>query len=86
MTAGTQIEQSEQTLTNLTQENIELQTRIKDLDEVWDGKLKEVCAKTELAEAELSSLKKMIHQMFSALIGKSIDLNSSFCISLSFLL
>ena len=68
--AETLVEQAEQTWTNLTQENSELQTRIKDMKVVFNGKLKEVCAKAELVEAELSKLKKMIHQLLSALIGK----------------
>ena len=64
------LEQAEQTMTNLIQENTNLQAKIKDLDEVWGGKLKETCKELEVAEAELSSLKKMITQMLTALIGK----------------
>ena len=69
-----QLNQSEDTLTSLTQENNELQTRIKDMEAIFDGKLKEVCREAELAQGELTKLKKMIHQMLSALIGKKSEL------------
>ena len=71
VTAEEKLEESEQTMTNLTQENANLQSKVTEMDKVWGAKLEEACDKLQAAETELSTLKQMITQMLTALIGKS---------------
>ena len=58
-------------MTNLTQENATLQTKVSEMDKVWGAKLEEAHNKLQAAEAELTTLKQMITQMLTALVGKS---------------
>ena len=71
VSAEGKLEESEQTMTNLTQENANLQSKITEMDKIWNANLEEACNKLQTAETELSDLKKMITQMLTALIGKS---------------
>ena len=84
VSAEEKLEESEQTLTNLTQENTTLQTKVSEMDKVWGAKLEEVQNKLQTAEAELNSLKQIIAQMLAALVGKLkiliLFINSSFCV------
>ena len=64
------LEEAEQTLTNLTQENTSLQTKVSEIDKVWGAKLEEVQNKLQAAESELTTLKQMITHMLTAIIGK----------------
>ena len=58
-------------MTNLTQENANLQSKVTEMDKVWGAKLEDACNKLQAVETELSTLKQMINQMLTALIGKS---------------
>ena len=58
-------------MTNLTQENATLQTKVTEMDKVWVAKLEEAHNKLQAAKAELTTLKQMITQMLTALVGKS---------------
>ena len=69
--AEEKLEEAEQSLTNLTQENTTLQTKVSEMDKVWGAKLEEAQNKLQAAEAELTTLKQMITQILTALIGKS---------------
>ena len=68
--AEEKLEEAEQTLTNLTQENTTLQTKVSEMDKVWGAKLEEVQNKLQAAESELTTLKQMITHMLTAILGK----------------
>ena len=70
VSAEEKLEEAEQTLTNLTQENASLQTKVSEIDKVWGAKLEEVQNKLHAIESELSTLKQMITHMLTAIIGK----------------
>ena len=56
------LEEIEQTLTNLTQENTALQTKVSKMEKVWGAKLEEAQSKLQASETELSTQKQMITQ------------------------
>ena len=70
VTAEEKLEEIEQTLTNLTQENASLQTKVSEMDKVWGAKLEEAQNKLQASKTELSTLKQMITHMLTAVIGK----------------
>ena len=65
------LEEAEQALTNLTQENSILQSRVDEVEKVWGAKLEETHTKLKVVESELASLKQMILQMLTAIMGKT---------------
>ena len=71
VSAEEKLEEIEQTLTNLTQENTSLQTKVSEMDKVWGAKLEEAQNKLQAAETELSTLKQMITHMLTAVFGES---------------
>ena len=49
------LEETEQTLTNLTQENTTLQTKVSEVEKVWGAKLEEAQNKLWASETELTA-------------------------------
>ena len=70
VSAEEKLEETEQTLTNLTQENTTLQTKLSEVEKVWGAKLEEAQNKLQASETELTAQKKMITQMLTAVMGK----------------
>ena len=70
VSAEEKLEEIEQTLTNLTQENTSLQTKVSEMDKVWGAKLEEAQNKLQATETELSTLRQMITHMLTAVFGK----------------
>ena len=64
------LEEIEQTLTNLTQENTSLQTKVSEMDKVFGAKMEEAQNKLQATETELSTLKQMITHMLTVVFGK----------------
>ena len=84
VSAEGKLEEVEQTLTNLTQENTSLQTKVSEMDKVWGAQLEEVQNKLQVAESELTTLKQMITHMLTAIVGK---FNTCFsCTNLNFMM
>ena len=70
VSAEEKLEEIEQTVTNPTQENTTLQTKVSEMEKVWGAKLEEAQSKLQASETELSTQKQMITQMLTAVIGK----------------
>ena len=70
VSAEEKLEETKQTLTNLTQENTTLQTKLSEVEKVWGAQLEEAQGKLQAAEAELSIQKQMITQMLTVVLGK----------------